>query len=256
MDAARVDLVIQFALVVAGRNDEWSEQALGPIHFIKYVYLADLAYGQRHDGETFTGAPWKFHHYGPWAPEVNDRIRPAVLEIDADERTVQSKFRDDYVRWTKRDDDLFIDLERRLPVEVASIVKRTVREYGRDTGELLHYVYATDPMRNAAPGERLVFEGKEMPPAAPQTRPPISVKQEKRYRERVAEARMRFAKKLSEVAASEPEMIRPVARYDALYEEGMTRLAHDAGAANVEATGEIYFDDSVWKSPTRRDRRE
>ena len=37
-------LVVQFALLTAGEEDQQHERQLGPIHLLKYVYLADLAY--------------------------------------------------------------------------------------------------------------------------------------------------------------------------------------------------------------------
>ena len=43
MDRDRVDLLIQYALAVAGQND-FGERELGPIHLLKYVYLGDLAH--------------------------------------------------------------------------------------------------------------------------------------------------------------------------------------------------------------------
>ncbi len=55
MDQDRIDHVIQLALLVAGREDDPFDRELGPIHLIKYVYLADLAYAERHGGETYTG---------------------------------------------------------------------------------------------------------------------------------------------------------------------------------------------------------
>lgn len=81
MDSSKVDKIIQFALLVAGEEDDFRDRQLGPIHLIKYVYLADLAYAKHHDGETFTGAKWQFYKFGPWAQEVNQRIEPALLYI-------------------------------------------------------------------------------------------------------------------------------------------------------------------------------
>ena len=83
MNLAGVDLVVQYALLEAGRRDDLFDRELGPIHLVKYAYLADLAHAERRGGETFTGAPWKFYHYGPWAQEVHARIAPALAAIDA-----------------------------------------------------------------------------------------------------------------------------------------------------------------------------
>ena len=54
MDLKKVDKIIQYALAVAA-NEDFCNRDLGPIHLVKYVYLADLAYAERNKGETFTG---------------------------------------------------------------------------------------------------------------------------------------------------------------------------------------------------------
>jgi hypothetical protein len=80
------------------------------------VYLGDLAYAETHKGETFTGAPWRFHHFGPWAVEVFQRIEPVVNEVGASQRRITSpKLEDDYLRWTLVDDELFEYLNGSLP---------------------------------------------------------------------------------------------------------------------------------------------
>ena len=59
-DPSRVDLLLQYALLVAGEEDEYIDRQLGPIHLIKYVYLADLAYARHNEGKTFTGIDWQW----------------------------------------------------------------------------------------------------------------------------------------------------------------------------------------------------
>lgn len=83
MDTGRVDRMIQYALSVAAGED-FCNRELGPIHLIKYVYLADLAHAERNKGQTFTGTPWRFHHFGPWDMEVYKRIEPACSVIGAE----------------------------------------------------------------------------------------------------------------------------------------------------------------------------
>jgi hypothetical protein len=56
MDAARVEAVLGYALAVAAQADDWRHRELGPIHLLKYLYLADVAHAKRHGGESFTGA--------------------------------------------------------------------------------------------------------------------------------------------------------------------------------------------------------
>ena len=55
MDIKKVDLLLKYILPAAGQED-FGNQEVGPIHLIKYVYLADLAFAERHRGGTFAGA--------------------------------------------------------------------------------------------------------------------------------------------------------------------------------------------------------
>ena len=50
MKSNKIDLLIQCAILIAGREDDYLDRQLGPIHLIKYVYLADLAYAERKCG--------------------------------------------------------------------------------------------------------------------------------------------------------------------------------------------------------------
>lgn len=259
MNSAHVDRVIQYALLEAGRQDDFFDRELGPIHFVKYVYIADLTYAERHGGETFTGAPWKFYHYGPWASEVHDRIRPALAAIDANENVIaSSKYESDLVRWSKVDDELHAEIERQLPSEIVSILKRCVRTYGKDTSELLHYVYTTAPMLRAAPNERLVFEALPPAPTPPTSSepPPLSVREQKRQQARTQEAKTRIAEKLAKKRA-ERDARRPVPppRYDEVFLEGVVWLDGLAGDEISATSGEVAFDDDVWASPARTERR-
>ena len=90
MDLNNVDLLIRYIMVTAGHEDPGSRQ-LGPIHILKYIYLADLAFATGHQGETFTGLPWMFYKFGPWAMEAHQRIAPVVKSMGAEERVYPSK---------------------------------------------------------------------------------------------------------------------------------------------------------------------
>ena len=75
-DQRRIDLLLQYALVRAAQEDDWRDRELGPIHLLKYAYLADCAYAERHDGQMFTGVEWRFYHFGPRQPVIHDRSEP------------------------------------------------------------------------------------------------------------------------------------------------------------------------------------
>jgi hypothetical protein len=49
MNINKVDLVLKYILATAGQED-YGNREVGPIHLIKYVYLADLAVGGRTKG--------------------------------------------------------------------------------------------------------------------------------------------------------------------------------------------------------------
>ena len=42
MDMHKVDQLLKYVLVAAGQED-YGNREVGPIHLVKYVYLADLA---------------------------------------------------------------------------------------------------------------------------------------------------------------------------------------------------------------------
>ena len=87
MKSSKIDLLIQYAILIAGQEDEYFDRQLGPIHLIKYVYLADLAYAECNCGETFTGIAWQFYKFGPWSQAANERIDPALAAIGANKKT-------------------------------------------------------------------------------------------------------------------------------------------------------------------------
>ena len=264
MDPAKVNLILQYALAVSGERDSdygegaraSREQELGPIHLVKYTYLADLAYAASHEGETYTGGNWRFHHYGPWEPEVWRQIAPAMAAIGADERHFTSRYQDDAVRWSVRRRGLADKLERRLPFEVARAVRNGVQEFGNDTAALLHAVYSTAPMLQAAPGENLPMEaateGHPSPGAPPGPRGLKSLskthlsKLKKRVRDRLEEIKKREA---------ENPPLSPIPTYDEIFFAGRDWLDSLAGEPIEEHDGELVFDDSVWKSAARRDQK-
>ena len=134
-DSSRADLIIQYALLLAGEEDESFDGQLGPIHLIKYVYLADLAYARRSDGESFTGAAWRFHDFGPWDAAVFLRVEPAAQAVHAERRTFQSDYGEkDWVRYRLRDTEKLDEIEGTVPAAIKMHLRREVhRVSGRYT---------------------------------------------------------------------------------------------------------------------------
>lgn len=260
MDASKVDLVVRYALARAAHGDKPWERELGPIHLLKFVYLADLAFAERNAGKTFTGADWIFYHYGPWAPAVHDRIQAVAPAIACETVYTSTRYENDATRWAIADpeeaDEIETAAERELPMVVVSAVRRAVKQFGTDTTGLLHHVYSTAPMLHAAPHERLDFTiaARAMPPPrVSEPSAPLTRKQEKKREEARRDLQERATKKLAELRerrASKKSQRRP--RYDAVFVQGQ-RWLDELGGRVEEEQGEVEFDDAVWKSPWRSD---
>jgi len=255
MDIQKIDLVIQYALAVAAEAEDFKDRELGPIHLIKLVYLADLAYAQENGGETFSGAPWRFHHFGPWAVEVYHRLGPAARAINALERRFPSQYKEeDAFRWKAQEQGLADRLEPRLPFPVVSAVRKSVRTFGNDTTGLLHYVYRTAPMLQAAPGETLDFRPAVEEPVNAQEEheelPPLPKLSKTKIKNLKALVKRRLKEKMQTETLRPPD---PAPRYDEVFEKGQEWLDSLAGAPLKEERGRLQFDDSIWKSPARRD---
>ncbi len=257
MDTARVDLLIRYAIGVAGLKDP-GERELGEIHILKYVYLADLAYAESHGGETFTGTPWQFYKFGPWCQPVQARIRPVVEAAGALERTFTStKFDGEGTRWRLREEDaghVVTEAEGSLPWAIQRAVKNAVKEFGDDTSSLLHRVYTTRPMLQAAPNELLRFEpapdGQKVQPV--EQIAPRTAHEQKKQMQKLENLRSAFRARL---ATSRPKLIapNPPPIYDDVFEAGVRALDADMGEPLVREAGELVFDPEVWKSRGRSD---
>jgi hypothetical protein len=260
LETTRVDIVFQYALAVAAQSDDYRQRDLGPIHLLKYAYLADLAYAERHAGTTFTGTNWQFHHFGPWSVAAFDRIGPSVTNAGASQRSFSSRYADDVVRYRLDSEEaelLARRLERELPFEVTGAISRAVHQHGTDTADLLRHVYATPPMLNARPGSVLDF-GTAVTRALASTGEPteldrkLSSKDKRARRSIIESARTEIQRRLHGQAAARAVPM-PAPRYDEVFFEGTAQLDRLAGEHVTASTGELRFGESVWLSSQRRD---
>lgn len=267
MNQQAVADLVRFALATAARLDQRVD--LGPIHLMKLLFIADWAYAQRHNGETYTGIPWKFHHFGPYCDGVVAELERAVPTVGTQDRSFfGSKSGKQVKRWAaERDestDDLFLNLEGLLPAEVVGAIKRTVQTQGGATYALLHEVYGTLPMRRAAPGELIDFRAavqgfREEPDPLPDAAPVLDIKpidpglsatrkkkQEKAFE--LLKLRMQEALRRS----GEPSgliIVEPVE--DEVFEQGLAWLDPQIEPLpSFQAT--LNIDPNVWHSSTRR----
>jgi len=252
----KIDLIIQYALITAGQSGSY-ERRLGAIHLIKYVYLADLIHAKYHNGKTFTGLKWIFHHFGPWSAECFKRIEPALSAIQANRIEIKGEKYGDFIRWEKEDPDLFDDLTNKIDLSVAGAIQRYVREFGNDTYDLLDFVYKTSPMLSAAPEEELDFsqvhiEGFES--ESPEPRVESTERQKKKQRQKLLDFKKHLNNRLNakiESQRSKSCMFPP--RYDDVFFEGLSKLNEDEGTDQFHGEFIALFGDNIWKSKARHD---
>jgi hypothetical protein len=249
VEAKRIDQLIQLTLAAAAQRDPGARE-LGPIQLIKYVYLGDLAHALAHAGATYTGAPWKFHHFGPWAVPVYQRIEPATQFIGAHKRRFTGKYQDDNLRWWLDDTEMLACFESTLPWEVFRAIRNGVGEYAADTVSLLHHVYNTAPMLRAAPGETLDFTPDENAVREPRPEPLKTTSPSKTAAKKL---RARVQEKLAIARARQGLRPDPPPRYDEVFAQGVEWLDSLAGPPIEAGSGQLQFDAKIWKSAARRE---
>lgn len=255
-DTSRVDRLVQYALLVAGERDDIGDRQLGPIHLIKYVYLADLAWAAANDGATFTGIEWRFHKFGPWSNAVNERISPALQFLGASHRDYESDYedRDEWRRYWMRDSRRLDEIQATIPPAIAMSLRPAILKFGKDTADLLHLVYLTPPMVEAAPGEILDFrtavrvrvaESEKQQPRVAE----LSDKKQKQLRQRLMSLRQGRAQHRVSV-----KRVNPVSKpnLDDAYFEGIAWLNSLGGEDLAEGKHTVEFSADVWKSDTRK----
>lgn len=258
MDIKKIDQLLQYALLLAGEEEDPFDRQLGPIHLIKYVYLADLTYAKHNNGETFTGVNWQFYKFGPWAQTVNSRIEPALLSINANKNIFPSDYedQDEWVRWDATDEKMLSALGRGLPLSIKGALHSYIRKFGKDTYTLLDYVYSTRPMTQAAPNEMLDFTCliKNVDETEKHSKSIVLTKrQEKKIKEKIREIRSKNKDRLQN-RRSKRKLVKPFIqpKYDDVYFDGIEWLDSLAGERIPEGKHGASFDDSLWKSPARR----
>lgn len=235
MNEARADLVLQYVLAAAGARDG-SEREVTTTQLVKYAYLADLAHAAENAGATYTGAPWAFTQQGPHSPELEARVALVVRRSGA-------RARGAYFVLDADEQGLLRAAEQALPSVVRSALSRALRTFTRDTNALLAHVYATEPMRNAAPGDLVEFPVHPVAVRDAQATPaPLLPRTREALRARVG---------APSTSPAVPPAYPP--RYDELFAEAQSTL--DAGERPLVATqGSLTILAAVWEAPGRRDR--
>ncbi len=255
MNTQKLTELIRFILTVSSQDEDWRCRELGPIHVIKYVYLADMYYAAENGGKTFTGTAWKFYHFGPWDLELYQEIPNAVKAIGGDIRTFESEHEKDGVRFSLTDDTLQHN-DTQLPNSIIHLLRRDIQNFGSATNDLLHYVYTTPPITNATPGEDLKFTHKIFPDKQSikkECGSPLTAKGKKRKKKHIESVKKKIAQKREE---NKKRRIKPrPPRYDDVFFQGMMEL--DQGFENPQIKdqkGIIRVNPNVWGGDWRKNR--
>jgi uncharacterized phage-associated protein len=111
---------------------------------VKLLYLADLAAVEA-GGTAFTGATWRWDHYGPY----DSAVRRAE-DVSVDSNIVD---RDDQIRpfdYGTCHLKLAIDIDDPLPAPAMAVIRRVVKDHGgKSAGALQDLSYSTPPMVEA-----------------------------------------------------------------------------------------------------------
>jgi hypothetical protein len=126
---------------------------------VKLLYLADIEWRKRHNGEPLANLTWKFLHFGPYALELAEPLGRPEMEVKELEGGKEAR------RFAFSNDDL---KDAQVPDELASIFSNLVKLWGgADLNMLLDHVYfETEPMENAVCGELLDFTNLTATPSS------------------------------------------------------------------------------------------
>ena len=135
--------------------DQIKEQGgdVGKTALVKLVYLIDVEYYRGYE-KSATGLLWQFHHYGPYAAELES-------VINHNRFVEMSGGRDSRYRFSKSEDwrEIHRNYTAQFTVPVRRVAENVIRQWGLEPLEtLLDYIYfETEPMQGAERGEFLDF---------------------------------------------------------------------------------------------------
>ena len=207
--------------------DQVNEQggSIGRTALTKLVYLVDVEHCRQY-GKQATGLKWWFHHYGPYAAELQSEIQS--LGLYADEEVFTGKAGNRSVsgyRYRRAADwkQIHSTFNSQYDAQVKRCVERVVEQWALDSlPTILDYVYfETEPMEDVKRGEYLDFSKIQMESPIPPKTVKIDFSDEfiSEMRRRLKEQReMREKKNREARKATEP-------RYDEVYFEACRIMA-------------------------------
>ena len=213
------------------------EEALSPIRLVKFLYLVDLYNARKNKGQTLTGWPWKFVHYGPFCSESLKAIKEAVEKKYIEAYSYESKFDDEEHFLFRYKADKEPTLSPQLPIYIVGPLQVVIRRWAGDTFGLLDYVYfETEPMAGIKPGDILDFsKAKEMPVVHEIPMKKLSRKKLAEGKAIIAKMRDNFNKGL--------QVCETRAIYDETYIRALEYL--NGEDLNLSMTGKAIIEDTV-----------
>ncbi|ADH86838.1 hypothetical protein [Desulfurivibrio alkaliphilus] len=258
MNKARVQELIKFILAEAWQDEDYKNRELGPIQLIKYIYLADLYYAAKNEGRCFTDIDWQFYKLGPWNLELHKELPNAAKAIGANLRIFESRYTDEGKNWSLPDDHPdYKSASKPIPPYILFRLRADIRKYGAATYDLLHYVYLTPPMTNAAPGQLLDFNyayfaeqcSPRQSPSTPRTA--LTAREKKKKKDRLEKIKTIMAAMREEKRKSRIKPVPP--RYDEVFYNGVAELDALAGEEIPNSEGTLSISKEIWKSNWRKD---
>ena len=187
---------------------------------VKLIYLVDVE-NYRARRKTLTGVDWIFHHYGPYAFEIDKAL--AELEFDMPQESAAT-VGGHAAAVFKPNWGLKSRLGELVPTAELRLVDRVISEWGEtELNPLLNHVYFhTEPMEDAARGEALDFSKIPRRPRAVRAKDGARMSEE-----RLNEYRRRFREAKAARAKLRRRPLDPPPRFDRVYQEALARMNED-----------------------------
>ena len=209
--------------------DQVNEQggSVGRTALMNLVYLVDVEHCRQY-GKPATALKWQFHHYGPYAAELQSDVQSLGLDVDEDIFSGKSGSRPSSgYRYRKTGDrkEIARAFNSQYDGQVKRCVDSVVEQWALDPlPSILDYVYfETEPMEDAERGEFLNFSKIQIEPSIPPKTVTLKFSDEflSEIRQGLEERREKRKKAQQETRkATEP-------RYDEVYFEACRIMAEE-----------------------------
>lgn len=192
----------------------------GKTKLVKLIYLVDVE-NYRARRKTLTGLEWIFHHYGPYAFEIDKALAELAFDIPQESAATAGGHA---ATVFKPSGGVKSRLGEHVRVSELRLVDRVIRAWGEtELNPLLNRVYFhTEPMEDAARGETLDFSKIPRRPRAVRAKDGARMSED-----RLNEYRRRFREAKAARAKPRRRPLDPPPRFDRVYQEALARMNQD-----------------------------